>query len=239
MRPTKWDEIANIIRNRILDGTYPPGGYFPTTMALMKEFDVYSATIQAAINHLINENFIISAGRGKRIVRPLLKSITKKGLYDDIAFGKLVLKEILLCCHKETRLPKNCDPPVLFLKSVLLNTDFVNTPPPISIIEYFIMAPGKDIVVLDEIESMLRNNPNVFDVMCHFDLIPFSYIEQHTVSNPSEDENNLLRLSTSAFFIPVVRINRCVYNENGELIMVCNIVDRADCFVYEFSSKSI
>ena len=239
MRPTKWDEIANVIRNRILDGTYPPGGYFPTTLALMNEFEVYSATIQAAINHLIDENLIISAGRGKRITRSLLKINTKKDLYDDIAFGKLSIQEILLYRSKDNRLPQDCTPPVLLYKSVLLNTDFTEVPPPISIIQYFIMVPNKDVKTLNEMESMLKKDHSLFDALGCSDIIPFSYNEQLTVSNPSEDESNLLRLSTSVSFVPIVRTHRHVYNENGELIMICHVIDRADCFIYENSVNNL
>lgn len=239
MRPTKWEKIANVIRNRILDGTYPPGGYFPTTLELMNEFEVYSATIQAAINILRNEKLIISAGKGKRIVRPLLKITTKKDMYDDMAFGKLSVQEISLCKSKNSRLPQNCTTPVLLYKSVLLNTDFTKVPPPISIIEYFIMTPTKDVETLNELESMLKTDHNLFDAMGSLGIIPFSYNEQLTVSNPSKDESNLLHLSTSVSSVPVVRTNRHVYSKSGELILICRVIDRADCYIYENSDNNL
>lgn len=55
---TKWQEIGRYLRERIMDGTYPPGSKLPAIPALMEEFDVARDTVRDAVSRLANEGLV-------------------------------------------------------------------------------------------------------------------------------------------------------------------------------------
>ena len=55
---TKWQEIGRYLRERIMDGTYPPGSKLPAIPALMEEFDVARDTVRDAVARLANEGLV-------------------------------------------------------------------------------------------------------------------------------------------------------------------------------------
>ncbi|MDQ1033466.1 DNA-binding GntR family transcriptional regulator [Streptomyces umbrinus] len=66
--PSKWQErarkndIADTIRKRISDGTYPIGELLPSITALSKEFGVARSTISLALKPLKDGGILTSAG---------------------------------------------------------------------------------------------------------------------------------------------------------------------------------
>ncbi|MGW6895779.1 winged helix-turn-helix domain-containing protein [Streptomyces sp. NPDC054919] len=61
-----WPQLAEVIRRRIADGTYPlDGGRLPGTVALAAEFDVSQSTASRALSHLRAEGLVyVVSGRG-------------------------------------------------------------------------------------------------------------------------------------------------------------------------------
>lgn len=55
--------IEDELRRRILDGTYAPGTTIPTRRDLTRELDVSSATLQAAVDRLIEQGFLLPHGK--------------------------------------------------------------------------------------------------------------------------------------------------------------------------------
>lgn len=55
--------IEDELRRRIQDGTYPPGSTIPTRRDLTKELEVSSATLQAAVDRLIEQGFLLPHGK--------------------------------------------------------------------------------------------------------------------------------------------------------------------------------
>lgn len=55
--------IEGELRRRILDGTYPPGSRIPTRRELTQELGVSSATLQAAFDRLIEQEFLVAHGK--------------------------------------------------------------------------------------------------------------------------------------------------------------------------------
>ncbi|HJF20418.1 MAG TPA: GntR family transcriptional regulator [Enterococcus columbae] len=65
----KYEEIANILRERILDGTYPVDSFLPHQTNLAEEFKVSRMTIKKAVNILTVEGLIYSKqGMGTKIL---------------------------------------------------------------------------------------------------------------------------------------------------------------------------
>ncbi|MGC4432265.1 GntR family transcriptional regulator, partial [Streptococcus suis] len=66
---SKYEEIANIIRERIADGTYPVDSMLPTQSELTKEFGVSRMTIKKAVEILTIEGLIFSKqGNGTKVL---------------------------------------------------------------------------------------------------------------------------------------------------------------------------
>lgn len=71
----KYEEIANILRERIQNGEYPADSFMPNQVDLVDEFGVSRMTIKKAINILTMEGLVYSQrGSGTKILNhPFLK----------------------------------------------------------------------------------------------------------------------------------------------------------------------
>ena len=80
----KYMEIADVLRKRIKDGTYPKDSLLPYQTELVEEFGVSRMTIKNAVNILIMdqsfESFLLGQRYliGDRIQRPELSDETRK-----------------------------------------------------------------------------------------------------------------------------------------------------------------
>ena len=60
-----WRQVADVIRGRIDDGTYPPGRAIPSLVKLTAEFGVAQMTVLKAVNALKREGLLTGTpGRG-------------------------------------------------------------------------------------------------------------------------------------------------------------------------------
>lgn len=61
VRPlARFQLVANVIRTRISDGTYPVGSRLPSISSLGAEFDVSHMTVKQALTALVDEGVIAS-----------------------------------------------------------------------------------------------------------------------------------------------------------------------------------
>ncbi|MEU3982526.1 winged helix-turn-helix domain-containing protein [Streptomyces sp. NPDC026672] len=54
----RWKQVADVIRKRIADGTYPPRTRVPSVMQLVDEFGIAQATAQKVHQGLRDEGLI-------------------------------------------------------------------------------------------------------------------------------------------------------------------------------------
>ncbi|MGY1580987.1 GntR family transcriptional regulator [Streptomyces sp. MN13] len=54
----RWRQVAEVIRNRIEDGTYPPRTRVPSVMQIIAEFGIATATAQKVLQNLRKEGLI-------------------------------------------------------------------------------------------------------------------------------------------------------------------------------------
>lgn len=54
----KWRQVADILRARIADGTYPPGSRVPSVVALTAEFGIANVTAHKVLRALREEGAI-------------------------------------------------------------------------------------------------------------------------------------------------------------------------------------
>ena len=81
--PLYW-QLAELLRRRILDGHYPPGGRLPTEAELEREHGVSRITVRAALNRLATEGLVRrERGRGTFATAPPIEHAL--GQFTDFA----------------------------------------------------------------------------------------------------------------------------------------------------------
>ncbi len=233
-RKTKWEDIANVVRTRITSGELEQGGPFPTNVELMKEFDVHIGTVQNAVNALINEGLVITHGSGtqKRTVRRLIdRSVRVGGFmteYKDRGRQKILWLDII---HNLEELPEyvlnTMEPPLLIYKTLQLRDDV-----PVAISTSYL--PNS--FPLNYLYDLLFNPKNeLYEIMRTLGFYPLNCEESLIIDHASPDECQLFSFPETNS-LTVVRLTRKVYDENGKLLELCKLTDRADAyeFVYHF-----
>ncbi|MFK8847996.1 GntR family transcriptional regulator [Streptomyces sp. Ac-502] len=56
----RWKQVAAVIRQRVDDGTYPPGAQIPSVLKLQEEFGIAAATSQKVHRGLRAEGLIFT-----------------------------------------------------------------------------------------------------------------------------------------------------------------------------------
>jgi GntR family transcriptional regulator len=56
--PRKYRKVYSVFRERVEDGTYPPGSAMPPLGALADEFDVANDTVQHALHKLSGDGLV-------------------------------------------------------------------------------------------------------------------------------------------------------------------------------------
>ncbi|MFI0258938.1 GntR family transcriptional regulator [Streptomyces sp. NPDC017056] len=70
----RWRQVADVIRARITDGTYPPGTQIPSVIKLQEEFGIATATSQKVHRGLRAEGLIYTEpGMGSFVSKDLPK----------------------------------------------------------------------------------------------------------------------------------------------------------------------
>ncbi len=68
----RWEylQLADILRQRIADGTYRPGAKIPPLLDLQAEFSLSSMTVRRGIGVLVDEGLLVRVpGRGTFVTR--------------------------------------------------------------------------------------------------------------------------------------------------------------------------
>ncbi|SEN28627.1 GntR family transcriptional regulator [Lihuaxuella thermophila] len=233
-RNNKWQEIYNILRNRILSGELKPGQEFPTNFELMKEFEAHAATVQNAVNALIRDGLVFSAGNTtqRRKVRPIYTSHRSHRKGDFIREHGESGREIVLSLKildKKEDIPKQIgteiEPPVLFYHTLQMRDDLI-----IAVTRSYIPHT----LPLDQLKEQLsKPNAMIYEAMKSLGLNPYHCEETlvSSIASTSEIEELQLPKNTS---IPVVRITRKVFDPEGKLLQICMMVDRGDCYEFQY-----
>ena len=64
----KYQEISRKIREKILNGVWLPGSRIPTRSELIRHYDTTIATMQKAMNELLNDGFLVALGKSGTFV---------------------------------------------------------------------------------------------------------------------------------------------------------------------------
>ncbi len=66
----EYQQLADILRQRITDGTYAPGQKIPPLLDLQAEFSLSSMTVRRAVGVLVTEELLVRVpGRGTFVAR--------------------------------------------------------------------------------------------------------------------------------------------------------------------------
>lgn len=67
----RWRQVADVLRARIADGTYPPGSRVPSLVQVQGEFGIAGATAQKVLRQLRDEGLTYTeSGLGSFVARP-------------------------------------------------------------------------------------------------------------------------------------------------------------------------
>ncbi|MBA4494314.1 GntR family transcriptional regulator [Paenactinomyces guangxiensis] len=228
----KWQDIYYILRDRIHQGELRPWQEFPTNFELMKEFEAHAATVQNAVNALIGDGLVFSAGNTtqRRRVRPLPSRSHRRG--DFIAEHGGNSKEVLIKCkildHMEDipeAIQGQITLPALFHHTLQLRDDII-----VAVSRSYI----PDTVPLEPLKELLEQpNADIYETMKSHGLNPSDCEETLICSIASPSEMEELQMPEKSR-IPIVRITRKVFDPDGKLLLVCLMVDRADCFEFQY-----
>ncbi len=239
-RYKKWGDIAAILKERILNGTLKPGQEFPSTIELIKEFDVHTHTIQNAINSLIKDGYIMTYGSGikRRIVRPVMERSVRRGgfLTEHVQDATIEILELYFA-RGYINLPADVQrvmmPPVLIYRTLQKRNNI-----PVAVSNSYIPGPGS-LPAVKQLKKLITDpTVELYTAMEELGLRP-AICEESLIACPPEPEDyKLLNLPTQSS-IPVVKITRRVYDPDGTLLEICHLSDRSDCyeFVYRFDLK--
>jgi DNA-binding GntR family transcriptional regulator len=68
----RWRQVADVLRQRITDGTYPPGSRVPSVVDLLNEFGIATSTAQKVHRGLRAEGLIYTEpGLGSFVTKTL------------------------------------------------------------------------------------------------------------------------------------------------------------------------
>lgn len=229
---SKWKEIYQILKREIEDKVYSPGSEFPTNLDLMKRFNVHTSTIQSAIRRLIEEGLILSEGnRTKRKVRVIPTRSHRKGGFSD-EHGEKARKNVLDIrrINRKDEMPEFCKEDVNLPALYYLNEQFLDG---IQVGVSCSVIPN--IIPTDELEKKLgKENASLYRSLEELGHKPVSCEESFIVDLPTEKDREDLLLPKNSN-IPVIRMVRKTLDSQGNVVEICHLLYRADC--YEFHYK--
>ncbi|MEE4420919.1 GntR family transcriptional regulator [Streptomyces bugieae] len=80
----RWRQVADVIRQRIADGTYPPGTRVPSVIQLQEEFGIAVATSQKVNSGLRAEGLIYTEpGMGSFVAKNAAEILKDAGQPPD------------------------------------------------------------------------------------------------------------------------------------------------------------
>jgi GntR family transcriptional regulator len=231
----KWEEIYDVLKNRILSKEWSPGFQIPSNLELVKEFDAKSTlTIQQAINQLIKEGLIQSKGRGKhakRTVRAIpMRSVNyRKGGFSK-EFGKRSSKNVLdiRILQQKKEIPESLQSEISH-PALFYHTEQSLDGQLVAVSKSYIpdRVPTKELFKLME-----QANASLYGSLGYLGFKPVSCEEFLICDFASAKEREELHLPKNSN-IPVVRLTRKTYDEKKEIVEICQLLYRAD--VYEFA----
>ncbi|SEN11680.1 GntR family transcriptional regulator [Lihuaxuella thermophila] len=229
----RWEEIYEELRDQIITGHFPSGSVFPTNLELMTKYKVHSTTIQSAVNALIRDGLVLSQGKSMpRLVRDIPhRSINyRKGGFRN-EFGKIasanVLNLQLLTQKKEI--------PESFKSELSIPTLFYHTE---QCLDGLLVSVSKayipNRVPLQELHKLMKQaNASLYGSLEYLGFKPVSCEEYLIADFATQDERVALKLPKNSS-IPVVRIIRKTFDHQKELVELCSLIYRADCYQFQY-----
>jgi GntR family transcriptional regulator len=230
----KWEEIYEDLKHQIISGKMPPGSPFPTNFELQKRYNAQTVTIQQAVNELIRNGFVLSQGRGRgaqRTVRkPPIRSPRTGGFSGE--HGKKARKNVLelrkILSKKE--MPEVCKEDIPLPSLYYHNEQFIDG---VQVGVSRSIIPGN--VPIDPLYHLLcKAGASLYGSLEFLGHKPVSCEESLIADLPTTAERNELHVP-QGWTMPIIRMLRKTYDDKGNLVELCYLLYRADC--YEFSYK--
>lgn len=227
----RWITIYEDIREQILNGKLKPGAEIPTNLELSTKYKVHTGTIQTAIKALIQDGLIISKGKkSPRTVRIKPTRSKRSGGFssdhENQARKKVLALEIL-----DQNLPI---PLQKYKEALYYHTEQFLNENLVAISRSYI----PDTVPLQDLHQLLYKKPSasLYQSLEQFGHKPTTCKESLVAEIASRSDKVELHLPES-INIPIVRIERKVYDQHDQLIELCFITCHADYYLFDYEFK--
>ena len=226
----RWITIYEDLREQILTGKLKPGATIPTNLELSTKYQVHTGTIQTAIKALIQDGLIIAKGRkSSRTVR-VKPQRSKRGAGFSKDHGEKARKNILAL----ELLNKNLPIPIQGYSEALFyhNEQFLNDNL-VAISRSYI----PNAVPLDDLYQLLEKpKASLYQSLENLGHNPTTCKESLIAEIATRKEKAELHLPES-INVPIVRIERHVFDQDKKLIELCYIICHADYYTFDYQFK--
>ncbi|MCZ7553938.1 MAG: hypothetical protein B6D39_10965 [Anaerolineae bacterium UTCFX2] len=227
----KYYQLANILKQKILEGEWQPRTLIPSERALEAQYNISRTTIRQAIDHLEKQGFIYREhGRGTFVSPQKLQ----KGLQELTSFSEDMLGrniqpgQIIQSIERLTppedvlqRLELPPDAKVLRVERVRLGDDI-----PIGLQTSFLKLAEHQIITREDLETA----GSLYRILQDkFNIIPTEADETLEVTLATPHEASLLQIKPGA---PLLLSERLLYNQNREPVEFVKILYRGDRYRY-------
>jgi GntR family transcriptional regulator len=233
-KQNKWKEVYAVLKERILSGQYPAGSEFPTNKEIGEEFDLHTVSTNSAVSELIRDGLVLpspSRSKRRRVREFVSKRSKRKGGFSNDSKGTNFHKELveLKIINDAAELPEKISdvmkPPVLYYH----HNQFIEGVQVANSRSYI-----PDIFNLAELERRLSvKGASLSESMEALGHKP-SVVEEALIASASTTEDNKLLNLPGNSNITVARIDRKVFDDDGNLIEFCYLTDRCDCYIFEY-----
>jgi len=227
----KYYQLANILKNKILDGEWPPRTPIPSERVLEFQYNISRTTIRQAIDHLEKQGFIYREhGRGtfvspQKLQKGLqeLTSFSEDMLGRNIRPGQIIQSIERLVPSEDVlqRLELQLEAKVLRVERVRLGDDI-----PIGLQTSYLRLAEHQTITREDLESA----GSLYRILQDkFNIIPTEADETLEVTLATPGEASLLQIKSGA---PLLLSERLLYNQNREPVEFVKILYRGDRYRY-------
>jgi len=227
----KYYQLANILKQKILEGEWQPRTPIPSERALELQYNISRTTIRQAIDYLEKQGFIYREhGRGTFVSPQKLQ----KGLQELTSFSEDMLRrgiqpgQVIQSIERLTpaeeilqRLELPPDAKVLRIERIRLGDNL-----PIGLQTSFVKLAENQVVTREELEA----TGSLYHILQDkYNIIPTEADETLEVTLATPYEAGLLQIKSGA---ALLLNERLLYNQNREPVEFVKILYRGDRYRY-------
>ncbi|WP_020612542.1 GntR family transcriptional regulator [Sediminispirochaeta bajacaliforniensis] len=222
-----YEQIVQVIRKRIADGTYAYDTRIPSETELSKEFDVSRITVRNSINKLVEEHLLVKKqGKGTFVINKKIE----RNIEEFMGFSDI--------CQLKNMIPSARVISVKMINPDDIDTDVLNASPDQKIIEVIRVRYADDEPVIieylhftQEFLFLLKENleESLYGILRERGIVPQKATKIIELCYASPNEAELLGIKNKS---ALILMEDYVYDGNSRPIHRCRQLIRGDRFKF-------